>query len=81
MKTQNIIIGILIVIIAVLLYLWLGNSGNSTEMTMNNGSKQATQKDKKVLYWRAPMNPNEVYDHPGKSKMGIGALPVQARWP
>ena len=76
MKTQNIIIGILIVIIAVLLYLWLGNSGNSTEMTMNNGSKQATQKDKKVLYWRAPMNPNEVYDHPGKSKMGMDLVPV-----
>ena len=76
MKTQNIIIGILIVIIAVLLYLWLGNSGNKAEMTMNNGSKQATQKDKKVLYWRAPMNPNEVYDHPGKSKMGMDLVPV-----
>lgn len=76
MKTQNIIIGILIVIIAVLLYLWLGNSGSSAEMTMNNGSKQAAQKDKKVLYWRAPMNPNEVYDHPGKSKMGMDLVPV-----
>ncbi|MGA8265161.1 MAG: heavy metal-binding domain-containing protein, partial [Ignavibacteriaceae bacterium] len=76
MKTQNIIIGILVVIIAVLLYLWLGNSGSSAEMTMNNGSKQAAQKDKKVLYWRAPMNPNEVYDHPGKSKMGMDLVPV-----
>ena len=76
MKTQNIIIGILVVIIAVLLYLWLGNSGSSAEMAMNNGSKQAAQKDKKVLYWRAPMNPNEVYDHPGKSKMGMDLVPV-----
>ena len=76
MKTQNIIIGILVVIIAVLLYLWLGNPGGNTQTSMDNSPKQVTQKDKKVLYWRAPMNPNEVYDHPGKSKMGMDLVPV-----
>ena len=76
MKTQNIIIGILIVIIAVITYLWLGgsNSGNADNMAGNTA--QTTQKDKKVLYWRAPMNPNEVYDKPGKSKMGMDLVPV-----
>jgi Cu(I)/Ag(I) efflux system membrane fusion protein/cobalt-zinc-cadmium efflux system membrane fusion protein len=75
-KTQNIIIGILIVIIAVITYLWLGgsNSGNADNMAGNTA--QTTQKDKKVLYWRAPMNPNEVYDKPGKSKMGMDLVPV-----
>ena len=77
MKTQNIIIGILVIIIAVLLYLWLSNSGSSnSNMSMNNNSGQTAQKERKVLYWRAPMNPNEVYDHPGKSKMGMDLVPV-----
>lgn len=75
MKTQNIIIGILIVIIAVLSYLWLSSSGGNA-VTANGNSSPAAQKDKKVLYWRAPMNPNEVYEHPGKSKMGMDLVPV-----
>ena len=75
MKTQNIIIGILVIIIAVLLYLWLSSSGSST-INMNNNLNQKAQKERKILYWRAPMNPNEVYDHPGKSKMGMDLVPV-----
>ena len=30
----------------------------------------------KVLYWRAPMNPTEIYDKPGKSAMGMDLVPV-----
>ncbi len=29
-----------------------------------------------ILYWRAPMDPNEIYDEPGKSKMGMDLVPV-----
>ncbi len=76
-KKQNIIIGILVIIIAVLLFLWLSNSGSSNSVAnMNNNSQHTTQKERKVLFWRAPMNPNEVYDHPGKSKMGMDLVPV-----
>lgn len=32
--------------------------------------------EKKILYWRAPMDPNEIYDEPGKSKMGMDLVPV-----
>jgi RND family efflux transporter MFP subunit len=32
----------------------------------------------KILYWRAPMNPMEIYDHPGKSAMGMDLVPVYA---
>ena len=32
--------------------------------------------EKKIIYWRAPMNPNEVYDAPGKSQMGMDLVPV-----
>ncbi len=44
--------------------------------------KNTTSKEKKkpgerkILYWRAPMNPNEIYDAPGKSKMGMDLVPV-----
>ncbi len=76
MKTQNIIIGILVIIIGVLLYLWLSNSGSSSAANMDNNSGQTAEKERKVLFWRAPMNPNEVYDHPGKSKMGMDLVPV-----
>ncbi len=76
MKIQNIIIGILVIIIAVISYLWLRSSGNNSSSAMNNSSTQTAQKERKVLYWRAPMNPSEVYDHPGKSKMGMDLVPV-----
>ncbi|MGB8952019.1 MAG: efflux RND transporter periplasmic adaptor subunit [Candidatus Aminicenantales bacterium] len=33
-------------------------------------------KERKILYWRAPMDPTEIYDRPGKSKMGMDLIPV-----
>ena len=30
----------------------------------------------KILYWRAPMNPTEIYDKPGESAMGMDLVPV-----
>jgi len=35
-----------------------------------------TKKKRKILYWRAPMDPTEIYDHPGKSRMGMDLIPV-----
>ncbi|HID38078.1 MAG TPA: efflux RND transporter periplasmic adaptor subunit [Calditrichaeota bacterium] len=32
--------------------------------------------ERKILYWQAPMNPTEIYDRPGKSKMGMDLIPV-----
>jgi Cu(I)/Ag(I) efflux system membrane fusion protein/cobalt-zinc-cadmium efflux system membrane fusion protein len=40
----------------------------------NNNRKSSGEK--KILYWRAPMDPNEIYDEPGKSKMGMDLVPV-----
>ena len=31
---------------------------------------------RKIAYWRAPMNPAEIYDKPGKSTMGMDLIPV-----
>ncbi len=36
----------------------------------------APKGERKVLYWRAPMDPTEIYDQPGKSKMGMDLVPV-----
>jgi len=41
--------------------------------------KQDTQKKKgerKIKYWRAPMDPNYISDKPGKSPMGMDLIPV-----
>ena len=32
--------------------------------------------ERKVAYWRAPMDPVEIYNVPGKSKMGMDLVPV-----
>lgn len=47
-----------------------GKASGSAE-TQNTGSP-----DRKIIYWRAPMDPMEIYDEPGKSKMGMDLVPV-----
>ncbi len=57
----------------------LRTSPPAKEAAAQSGGSSHTpaQKNKgKVLYWRAPMDPTEVYDHPGKSRMGMDLIPV-----
>lgn len=42
------------------------------------GGESGASKERKVLYWRAPMDPNYVSDKPGKSPMGMDLVPVYA---
>jgi Cu(I)/Ag(I) efflux system membrane fusion protein/cobalt-zinc-cadmium efflux system membrane fusion protein len=44
----------------------------------DSGQIQAGEpgKERKILYWRAAMDPTEIYDKPGKSKMGMELIPV-----
>ncbi len=42
----------------------------------NEGSAASSGGERKILYWRAPMDPNEIYDEPGQSKMGMDLVPV-----
>ena len=47
------------------------------KMSANDlSSRKQSKKETKILYWRAPMNPTEIYDRPGKSKMGMDLVPV-----
>lgn len=36
----------------------------------------AKQKERKIKYWRAPMDPTYISDKPGKSPMGMDLIPV-----
>ncbi len=74
MKKLKIIIALLFVV-AVAEGILLVNKSKTNSSPV---AVQQKQNSKKVLYWRAPMNPNEVYNHPGKSKMGMDLVPVYA---
>ncbi len=54
----------------------MGKKSLSTKSETNQ--KSQTSKKRKVLFWRAPMNPKEIYNHPGKSNMGMNLVPVYA---
>jgi Cu(I)/Ag(I) efflux system membrane fusion protein/cobalt-zinc-cadmium efflux system membrane fusion protein len=41
-----------------------------------SSSQKKPEGERKILYWQAPMDPTEIYDHPGKSKMGMDLVPV-----
>ncbi len=49
----------------------------TADSQQSQGKTEAGGKGK-ILYWRAPMNPNEIYNHPGKSAMGMDLVPVYA---
>ena len=48
----------------------------TTKRDEGPGAQAASAGERKILYWRAPMDPTEIYDAPGKSKMGMDLVPV-----
>jgi RND family efflux transporter MFP subunit len=48
----------------------------STAQAQAQRAAGTQEKERQILYWRAPMDPTEIYDHPGKSKMGMDLIPV-----
>ncbi|RME38750.1 MAG: efflux RND transporter periplasmic adaptor subunit, partial [Planctomycetota bacterium] len=42
------------------------------------GAEAGGSKERRILYWRAPMDPNYISDRPGKSPMGMDLIPVYA---
>lgn len=43
-----------------------------------DGGAAGGPQERKILYWRAPMDPNYIWDKPGKSPMGMDLVPVYA---
>jgi len=51
-------------------------AGSASEPTRPGDGKPKGKRDRKILYWRAPMDPNYISDKPGKSPMGMDLVPV-----
>lgn len=47
-------------------------------MNMNKTAAAPGKKQRKIKYWRGPMNPNYISNKPGKSPMGMDLVPVYA---
>ena len=74
MKAQNIILVIGIGLAGTALgYFW----GNRTPETVPESTMEMAMETEgtQVLYWRAPMDPTEMYDEPGQSLMGMTLVP------
>lgn len=53
------------------------HESRSAESTSQSAaSSQKPKGERKILYWRAPMDPNYISDKPGKSPMGMDLVPV-----
>ncbi|MBW1961290.1 MAG: efflux RND transporter periplasmic adaptor subunit [Deltaproteobacteria bacterium] len=55
---------------------FLGYLGPKQGRDVRQQSVKAVGAERKIAYWRAPMNPTEIYDKPGKSAMGMDLIPV-----
>ncbi|MFH5886006.1 efflux RND transporter periplasmic adaptor subunit [Halalkalibaculum sp. DA3122] len=92
MNTKSILLSLGAIAIFTLAGYWLGTQSTDTTASIPQAAEEMQhddiQKDKKseasqkgdreILYWQAPMNPSEIYDKPGKSKMGMDLVPVYA---
>ena len=52
------------------------NQGQGANVIEQAQTDSKGSQDRKIIYWRAPMDPMEIYDEPGKSKMGMDLVPV-----
>lgn len=59
-----------------MLFKQMPTQGKDTAVAAIRPSGENEGADRKILYWRAPMDPMEIYEEPGKSKMGMDLVPV-----
>jgi len=81
MKEKNTIIIVILtaLITGCIVYLaltFLRPSGGGGTDTAGSAAGDTASKERKIIYWKAPMDPTEIYDEPGKSKMGMDLVPV-----
>lgn len=72
MKNKKVVIAVIVAII-ILMALVRG-----AEHFYMKSTGSAAKKERKILYWVAPMDPNYKRDKPGKSPMGMDLVPVYA---
>lgn len=77
MKSRWILL-VIIVLLALIAGYIVGRRGNAIgDHNTATGAATITSR-RKVLYWKAPMDPNFHSDKPGKSPMGMDLVPVYA---
>jgi len=64
------------VLLALALLACSGGKSASPNGSPAGGEKAAGKSERKVKYWRAPMDPNYIRFEPGKSPMGMDLVPV-----
>lgn len=79
-KNKKLIKAAVLVIAAGLFLYWM-TSPETTKTTIPEGTKKEgaqgeSVKQRKIKYWRAPMDPTYIRDKPGKSPMGMDLIPV-----
>ncbi len=58
-------------------YIHPTSSGDAIAAVSNeNKTALPNKNERKIVYWKAPMDPTELYEQPGKSKMGMDLVPV-----
>lgn len=77
-KSKLIVIAALVVLLAIVAGYFIGKRGNTMKPADKNPASDTTTENRKVLYWKAPMDPNYRRDQPGKSPMGMDLVPVYA---
>lgn len=78
--SKTVFVLVIAVLVAALGGYFVGRHGDmSTAMSGSMGGAASTASaQRKVLYWKAPMDPNYHSDKPGKSPMGMDLVPVYA---
>lgn len=74
-----ILITILITVVITGSLIWVATklfTSNPTEITNASTGGINDSGERKIKYWKAPMDPTEIYEAPGKSKMGMDLVPV-----
>lgn len=80
-SNQIMIIGSIVVVLMLALGFTACSDDTSTGSAESQAQSQTSEsaksnEGKKILYWRAPMDPNFISDKPGKSPMGMDLVPV-----
>ena len=72
---EKLIPAVIALVVAVIIGVVIGRSmGDSSGLSSSSGANS----ERKVMYWKAPMDPNFRSDEPGKSPMGMELVPVYA---
>lgn len=72
-KTQWTLSALVVIVVGAGAF-WLGGTMSHSEPS----SPVTGESEREIAYWVAPMDPTEIYDQPGKSRMGMDLEPVYA---